>query len=341
MTEKTGLYFGKFAPFHKGHQYMVETALTEVDHLYILIYNCPDTIDIPLSTRAEWIEELYPNTTVVRAWNGPTETGRTDHMKAIHEKYIVDRLPDDANITHFYSSEELYGHVSEALNAENRLVDSEREEVPISGTEIRDNPYNSREYVHPTVYQDLVTNVVFLGGPSTGKSTLAEELAGQFGTEWMPEYGREYWEKHNIDRRLTTTQLVELAEEHLEKEDRKLERSDTYLFTDTNAITTYCFSKYYHDEVAPRLRELAINCSERYDIVFLCGTDIPYDNTWDRSGEGNRIRLQTMTKDFLDAHNIPYITLEGSVEERVETVKSVLAKFEKDSWGDPSWFNVD
>lgn len=34
----------------------------------------------------------------------------------------------------------------------------------------------------------------------------------------MPEYGREYWERHNVDRRLTPEQLVEIAEEHVRRE---------------------------------------------------------------------------------------------------------------------------
>jgi nicotinamide riboside kinase len=38
---------------------------------------------------------------------------------------------------------------------------------------------------------------------------LAERLAREFRTQWMREYGREYWERHQIDRRLTPTQLVE------------------------------------------------------------------------------------------------------------------------------------
>ncbi|MCC5600764.1 ATP/GTP-binding protein [Nostoc favosum] len=45
------------------------------------------------------------------------------------------------------------------------------------------------------MYRDLITNVVFLGAPSTGKTTIASQLAKEYNTVWMPEYGREYWEK--------------------------------------------------------------------------------------------------------------------------------------------------
>lgn len=33
-----GLTLGKFAPLHKGHQFMIETALQEVDELILVIY---------------------------------------------------------------------------------------------------------------------------------------------------------------------------------------------------------------------------------------------------------------------------------------------------------------
>ena len=39
------------------------------------------------------------------------------------------------------------------------------------------------------MYRDLVRNVVFLGAPSTGKTTLCQRLASRYRTQWMPEYG--------------------------------------------------------------------------------------------------------------------------------------------------------
>lgn len=42
-------------------------------------------------------------------------------------------------------------------------------------------------------------------------NTIAEKLAQEFDTVWMPEYGREYWETHHIDRRLTLEQLTEIT----------------------------------------------------------------------------------------------------------------------------------
>lgn len=215
---KRGLTLGKFAPLHKGHQLVIETALAEMDELIVIIYDAPDTTDIPLNVRSCWLRKLYPQVKVVEAWDGPVEVGDTPEIKKRHEDYIITTL-GIKGITHFYSSEFYGGHMSRALGAINRLVDPERKEIAISGSQIRQNPYQCREYLSPIVYRDMVTNVVFLGAPSTGKTTIAERMAQEHGTVWMPEYGREYWEKNQVERKLTLKQLVEIAEGHMEREE--------------------------------------------------------------------------------------------------------------------------
>jgi HTH-type transcriptional repressor of NAD biosynthesis genes len=40
MTRKRGLTLGKFAPLHKGHQLLIETALSEMDEVLAIIYDC-------------------------------------------------------------------------------------------------------------------------------------------------------------------------------------------------------------------------------------------------------------------------------------------------------------
>src|SRR5690606_31117894 len=106
----------------------------------------------------------------------------------------------------------------------------------------RNAPYENRQYVSPIVYRDLIKKAVLLGAPSTGKTTLAAALAERLDTVWMPEYGREYWELHQVERRLTLEQLEEIAVGHLEREERLLQEARDVFIADTNAITTYMFS---------------------------------------------------------------------------------------------------
>jgi HTH-type transcriptional regulator, transcriptional repressor of NAD biosynthesis genes len=326
--KKRGLTLGKFAPLHKGHQLLIETALSEMDEVVLIIYDCPETPVAPLNVRSRWISRIYPTVEVIEAWDGPLEVGDTPEIKQRHEDYVINRL-GVRGITHFYSSEFYGEHMSLALGAINRIVDRDRTQLPLSGTEIRKNPYAFRESLHPEVYRDLIINVVFLGAPSTGKTTLAARLAEKYATRWMPEYGREYWEEHQVNRRVSVEQLVEIARGHLEREEALLGEANRYLFTDTNALTTYIFSLYYHGAAAPPLVHLADRAASRYDLVFVCDTDIAYDTTWDRSGEANRLIMQKMIVADLQVRKIPFFLLRGELETRISYVERVLSQYRK------------
>ncbi|QHW34450.1 AAA family ATPase [Paenibacillus rhizovicinus] len=326
----TGLTLGKFAPLHLGHQSMIEAAIRENDKVIVIIYDCPETTDIPLNVRAAWIRTLYPspNVQVIEAWDGPAAAGDTPEIKQLQERYILGKL-NGKKIDRFYSSEFYGEHMSIALGAENRQVDPGRKRIPVSGTQVRLAPYDNRAFLSPVVYRDHVVKAVFLGAPSTGKSTLAAHLSERLRTVWMPEYGREYWEMHQIERRLTLEQLEAIAVGHIEREERLALDAREVLFIDTNAITTYMFSHDYHGEATPELTRLAENASSRYDLVFLCDDDIPYDDTWDRSGEVHRQVFQKQIAADLQTRRIPYMLLRGTLEERAAQVEAVLRRFRK------------
>ena len=319
-SKKIGFTLGKYSPLHRGHQFAIETALSEMDEVYVVVYPSPETTTIPLRTRADWIGTLYPAAKVVEAFDGPTEVGDSPEIVRRHNEYLA-RILIGVNVTHFYSSEFYGEYVAKAFGAVNRLVDPQRKVFPVSGSLARKDPF---KYIHPVVYRDLVCNVVFLGAPCTGKTAMASTLAKEFDTQWMPEYGREYWEKHQVDRRLTREQLVEIATTHVKLEDRKILESNRYLFTDTNAIATFMFSLYYHGEADERLRDLADRCADRYQLVYLCEDDFPYVDTWDRSGEANRTEFQARVRKDLEERKIPYVSLRGALEKRIAKVKSDL-----------------
>ncbi|PKL48832.1 MAG: cytidyltransferase [Candidatus Riflebacteria bacterium HGW-Riflebacteria-2] len=325
---KIGMTLGKYSPLHKGHQLVIETALREMDKLYVMIYPSPEPDSIPLPVRAKWIRELYPQVNLMEAWDGPTEVGYTLEITQMHDAYILSRFRDKG-ITHFYSSEPYGDHVSRALNAINRTVDIDRNTVPVSGTMVRSDPYAARHFLHASVYRDHVVNVVFLGAPSTGKTTIAACMAADYATAWMPEYGREYWDQNQIARRLSPEQLVEIARGHLAREDKMLQQARNYLFTDTNALTTRVFAHHYHGHAAAELEQLATACVARYDLYFLCDTDIPYEDSPDRSGDANRHTMQQQIIDDLHCRKIPYIILHGNLIERKDQIRTVLRSYNK------------
>jgi NadR type nicotinamide-nucleotide adenylyltransferase len=322
-----GLTLGKFAPFHQGHQLLVETALAEVDELVVMVY-ATDVIDVPLQVRARWIQELYPTVRIIEAWDGPDGYGDTLEIRREQEGYILRKL-NGLRITHFYSSEFYGNHVSHALNAIDRRVDEARAAVPISATTLREDYFAGREFLSPTVYADLVIKVCFLGAPSTGKTTLARTLAERHSTVWMPEYGAAFWLEHNVDRRITLEQFEQIAPEHNRREDALTLQANRYLFCDTSPITTYVFAKDYHGAAGPVLTRHALEAEKRYDLFFLCDTDIPYDDTWDRSGEQKRDWFQNQIIGDLAERRIPFFRVSGTIEERASQVEEVLRQHRK------------
>lgn len=150
--KKVGFTIGKFAPFHKGHEYLIETALKEMDKVIVVVYDT-DIIDIDTEKRAEWIKEKYPNVEIRFAHNPPSQYGLDKESVNIQMKYLT-KIMEDENPTHFYSSEKYGKSVSEYMNIVDRRVDNERKVVPISATEIRNNIEEKKDWIENKVYLD-------------------------------------------------------------------------------------------------------------------------------------------------------------------------------------------
>lgn len=154
--EKVGLVPGRFAPPHKGHQFVFDKACREMDKVVVLIFDTSDT-KVPLSVRANWIRMLYPKFDVIEAFNCPDgskyayEFGQ--ECAFIQNKYICEKV-HNYDITHVYHSVPYGKIVSRSLNAIDITVDLDRENIPISGTKIRSNPEVYKDYINETIYSE-------------------------------------------------------------------------------------------------------------------------------------------------------------------------------------------
>jgi len=316
----TGLILGKFAPFHKGHQYLLEFAKARVDKLYVLIYEARETTHIPLEMRAGWIRQIYPDVNVIAGHDAPTVEGTSEQVKKIQEDYIIKMLPEP--ITHFFSSEWYGEHVSKALSAINVLVDADRKNVPVSATKVRNGEVSSADFLHPIVNRDIVRKVVILGAESTGKTTLARELAKEYKTNWVAEYGRDYWDaNHDEKGNLTAEQLVELAKTHRMNEEKTFQLSDRIVFIDTGATTTRQYCRDYGYSVPMELDTMVHDERSRYDLFILCETDIPYEDDGTRRGEKVRIETEKkIVKDLVD-RGIKFWYVSGTLGDRIRHMK--------------------
>ena len=152
--KKIGFTIGKFAPLHKGHQLVIETALKEMDDVYCIVYDT-ELMNLNIEKKANWIKKLYPNIHIIYAFNSPKQYGLDKESVNIQMKYLSN-LIKDIPVTHFYSSE-LYGQkVADYLNIENRLVDLQRKQYPIHAEEIRDDINKNKNFLENVVYSDLI-----------------------------------------------------------------------------------------------------------------------------------------------------------------------------------------
>lgn len=157
-NKKIGFTIGKFAPLHKGHQLVLETALKEMDEVYCVVYDT-DIIDIDVKQRAEWIKRLYPKVHILYAYDSPKQYGLDEKSVNIQMKYLSSIIKD-IPVTHFYNSE-LYGEkVAKYLRIENRVVDLEKKSIPINATIIRDNYEDNKNYLDNLVYLTLKNNLL-------------------------------------------------------------------------------------------------------------------------------------------------------------------------------------
>ena len=151
--EKIGSTIGKFAPSHKGHQYLIETALKEMDKFYIVIYET-DVINIPIQTRANWIKKLYPQVEILYAYHPPKQYGLDEKSVKIQMDYLLPII-QNLNCTHFYSSEKYGEKVAKYLNIIDRRVDEKREIIPIRATNIRENLEKNKEKIEEFIIKDI------------------------------------------------------------------------------------------------------------------------------------------------------------------------------------------
>lgn len=157
-------------------------------------------------------------------------------------------------------------------------MDLDRDLAHISGTKVRDNPYAHFDYLHPVVQsfhmEDYAEKVVFMGAESTEKSTLTRAMAAEYDTTYVPEYGDFlFQEKHG---QLDYGDLKQITITHRDLENNVGECRN-YLFVDTNAITTGFYSYFYFGRCDDLVRKYAAECRDRYQHVFLCEPDIPFE----------------------------------------------------------------
>jgi NadR type nicotinamide-nucleotide adenylyltransferase len=89
--------------------------------------------------------------------------------------------------------------------------------------------------------------ILILGPESTGKSTLAADLASHFQEPWVPEFARDYLE--NLSRPYEFEDLSEIAKGQIQLEENLALKASSYLFVDTDLRVIKVWSEHKFKKV--------------------------------------------------------------------------------------------
>lgn len=115
--------------------------------------------------------------------------------------------------------------------------------------------------------------LISITGPeSTGKSSLAQALAGHYRTVWVKEYAREYLQ--GLGRKYVYKDIVEIAKGQFDREQQAAITTDGMLFCDTDLLVCKIWSLFKFGKVDPWIQNKARE--HRYDLYLLCDIDLPW-----------------------------------------------------------------
>ena len=318
-----GLVFGKFMPLHRGHQVLIEHALEASDALTVAVYDSSppgDYPSMPLDLRARWISELYPRAEAIVSLGDPRRDANDGDDPKYAELY-AEQLEFLGQFDRVFSGEQRYERFADLIGAEHIVVEGARS-VPVSGTAIREDVYGQRAWLDPRVYASMIRKIALVGTESTGKTTLATKLGSRLDTLWAPEYGRELWVEQGGGA--SFADYLKIARTQLSREEELRRDARRYLFCDTTPWTTLQWCLWMHGTADPRLRELADQTMRDYEW-FVCADDFDWVQDGSRvMGDGDARRFQEQQIADLEARGVPYVFLEGSLDDRLSVVLEEL-----------------
>lgn len=174
--------------------------------------------------------------------------------------------------------------------------------------------------------------IVLFGPESTGKTTLAKQLAEYFDTLWVPEYMREYlqqkWDLHQ--ERCTKDDLIPIAEGQMKLENDRAILANDLLICDTNLLEIKVYAEHYYEGYCPAaIKKYAKE--NHYDLYLLTYTDVPWKIDDLRDSPDEREQMFCTFESQLTNYHLQYEILKGSEVERFEMAVKMIKKMLKEN----------
>lgn len=322
----SGMLLGKFMPLHDGHVHLMHFAQMSCHRLTILVCTL-DSEPIPGNIRYQWVKEMFPQANVVHHYAdiqqepNPDDPDGDPAFWSAWRETIAKHCPGE-EFDAVFGSEDYGWQLAKELGCEYIPVNRIRNQVPMSGTQMRQDPMRHWEYLPTVVRPYFVRRVAILGPESVGKSTLAEKLAEHFGTVYVDEYGRRYLEEMirtagYRDDEFRLSDIPHIARGQMVSEDSMAYRANRLLFCDTDVLTTTFWSNTFLGECPEWIEREARR--RQYDLTLLLspeGADHVQDGTRIMVDPCVRNKFYDVMADSLRALGRPFHVLSGSWEDR-------------------------
>ena len=166
----------------------------------------------------------------------------------------------------------------------------------------------------------VVRRVVVMGPESTGKTTLARDLARHYGTVWLPEYLR-IW----LDAKGAVCEpedLPKVVAGHQASEAALARHANRVLFCDTDPLMTAVYSGFYYGHVPAWLDAAA--SARRADAYLLLDTDVPWVPDPHRDMPHRRLEIRDRCRAELERRALPWALVSGAWAERFSTACAIV-----------------
>ena len=254
-----------------------------------------DRDPIPGRLRYEWVRRMFPDANVVHVTDDlPQEPSAHRDFWTLWRDACLRAA--GGPVDYVFASEAYGPTLAEVLGARYVEVDRPRELVPVSGTLVRSNPMRYWDFIPEPVRPYFVKRVCVFGPESTGKSTLARDLARHFRTVYAWEYARPLLDP--AGGQCTPEDIPRIARGQVAAEDALAYQANRVLFCDTDVLTTTLWSEVLFGDTPQWVRDLAEQ--RRYDLYLVTDVDVPWVDDRQRFFSDETVRRQ-MFERFLSA----------------------------------------
>lgn len=169
--------------------------------------------------------------------------------------------------------------------------------------------------------------VVLFGPESTGKTSLAKQLAEHYKTAWVPEFARTYLQEKydNSGIICEPKDLIPIAKGQIALENNLAKSANKVLFCDTNVLQTYYYGHAYYQNFENKVLQQAIN-KQQYDLYLLTYIDVPWQEDDLRDKPGERKQMFDHFKAALEKYALPYAVIKGTKQERLQQAVKIVNK---------------